>query len=69
MQEIVQQEIEKYVSIPNRDYLELQLLHLGVFIPLCFVSIPNRDYLELQWVRLYRHERIKILFQSLIGII
>ncbi len=39
------------VSIPNRDYLELQFDWLRQERSHCLldVSIPNRDYLELQF--------------------
>ncbi len=61
--------ISRLVSIPNRDYLELQCL-LENFVLLCQrVSIPNRDYLELQFDDAAAASDTGNAFQSLIGII
>ncbi len=41
---------EKSVSIPNRDFDELQFLHSTVVPYRLNVSIPNRDFDELQFL-------------------
>jgi hypothetical protein len=38
------------VSIPDRDYFELQYTFLESLAAYTLVSIPDRDYFELQWL-------------------
>ncbi len=58
------------VSIPNRDYLMLQLQVFQLRANQQLVSIPNRDYLMLQHDLLNSLQIPEVMkFQSLIGII
>ncbi len=59
---------EKSVSIPNRDFDELQLICTRLGMRRYEVSIPNRDFDELQSAHsLESHNKLE--FQSLIGIL
>ncbi len=58
------------VSIPNRDFGELQSAHCVIFIPVKpRVSIPNRDFGELQFAMHLSDIDEGKKFQSLIGIL
>ncbi len=56
------------VSIPNRDFDELQFLALSQSDMQLPLSIPNRDFDELQWCCYCSTSRGRC-FQSLIGIL
>jgi len=56
------------VSIPNRDFDELQFFFLFISHIPSSVSIPNRDFDELQSFERPVMPRVR-LFQSLIGIL
>ena len=59
----------KHVSIPNRDFVELQSNIVASPMTLDQVSIPNRDFVELQSSLSALTGDVAILFQSLIGIL
>ncbi len=63
------EDYQEFVSIPNRDYLELQSAIVFDRANNFLVSIPNRDYLELQFQIETVYLLIWLRFQSLIGII
>ncbi len=56
------------VSIPNRDFGELQYQSYGSYFSNSCVSIPNRDFGELQLSGV-ELEEVEYKFQSLIGIL
>ncbi|ACC84571.1 hypothetical protein Npun_F6294 [Nostoc punctiforme PCC 73102] len=57
------------VSIPNRDFDELQLAFSIAEATSSSVSIPNRDFDELQFIFRFLRLRKVSVFQSLIGIL
>ena len=57
------------VSIPNRDFGQLQYKVCAHLAEDIHVSIPNRDFGQLQSVRAVFGVQIVFMFQSLIGIL
>ncbi len=61
--------VSSQVSIPNRDFVELQCEFGKLLWEITKVSIPNRDFVELQFLELNYPQLSIYKFQSLIGIL
>ncbi len=69
MSGLLSDRFQEQVSIPNRDFGELQYKSLHTLAGYSLVSIPNRDFGELQLEYLLAVESESSTFQSLIGIL